>query len=108
MFKKLLRVITQLRNRKKDKIATAKILKEYENIKDKNQHKTGKGIKLTLFYMLENNYNIYAVGDYRRADKVHVYNSLKYIANVRALTIEEVIQEYQQQLNINDLLKLIN
>lgn len=108
MFKKLLKVITQLRNRKKDKIATAKILKEYENIKDKNQHKTGKGIKLTLFYMLENNYNIYAVGDYRRADKVHVYNSLKYIANVRALTIEEVIQEYQQQLNINDLLKLIN
>lgn len=108
MFKKLLRAVTQFRNRKKDKIATAKILKEYENIKDKNQHKTGKGIKLTLFYMLENNYNIYAVGDYRRADKVHVYNSLKYIANVRALTIEEVIQEYQQQLNIKDLLELIN
>lgn len=108
MFKKLIRAVTQFRNRKKDKRATAKILKEYENIKDKKQHKTGKGIKLTLFYMMKNNYNIYAVEDYRRADKVHVYNSLKYIANVRALTTEEVIREYEEQLNIADLLNLID
>lgn len=96
--------VTELRNKK----ITAKILKEYQKITDKNQYKTGKGIKLTLFYMLKNNYNIYDPIEYRKADKIYIYNSLKQIASMRALTTEEVIREYEGQLNINDLLKLID